>query len=950
MTKQVNTHVRFNENCEYQSSSTDIIINVEPQPVDVDITITNLNISHTKEGDKNNYYDDIIKVEAHVKQTINGKERDIQTGRILFYYKTETSNQRILLNDDIDSCVLTTQGRASLQFRPNRSGTIIAQYVDDKGWYETTEKSEVITLQPIPVIIKFTKNPPYLADLEDSVELKVQVRKKYQNNDDDVINYGVVTFLHYIKHFDMEDPYKRVEHVIGNPVLVNNGEASIKYIPIQTYSDLEPTDIIEGTEYIRAVYDYNNDLYFSEENAVYGYDTIEPNRAIGHWQYFESANVYTNIAIFKPNSVTIGISNKSINADGRYYYEEDKAITVEAELFDDEGKNIVLPEDSNKHLTFHVIGSYITLSNNYTFEHDAPEAFIHNLYAEDFSFDSYNYRTDDTGKRHGYFTKTISGLKPGNYTIQASTHGQIINGKVLLYKSEKSLTPVDEEVNGEIHQRHDVPDVRSDTYLDSIDISNTLYINSTFKNIEYDIHTECKKSTIKTQELINNYIESEVTINDNYKQILNGQKCIFFLPKTGTKYIGELTIKNGKLIGYPTDDIRLDSGDYSLYMYIPGGYYTKNNLDIHIKEKQSNTILLHVRSDIVLNLDYDLVSDTALGSVHYTISSDDIYYDQTFDVDVTLKKGNTVIATHSYILSSYINRYENTIEDLQSGDYTLTASAIGSVSQSFTIKPSIITQQLQTDSKIIRATPNGVVNLVIESSSADLTNLDLNKLSVYVCKNLDNFDMSQAEKCTYYTKYIKNDTIYLVVNAGTYLPTKLLFAVYYSGDSNIGETLCDAEECNTILVEPTVTIDEITNTTMLLHLNNYAIKNVTVIGKIIFMVGNRPIYEEHTKLFISDDNTDIYIQNIPQQCTGVQITINPYDSELIDIISEPDAAQALSSTFGVVNTLCSNTTNEYGMCNLEKIIKQYNDSGNQCLFPIFKNNENKPIHIARNIR
>lgn len=968
MTKEVNTHVKFNENCEYQSSSADIIINVEPQPVNVEITITNLNTAHTNKGDYNNYYDDIIEVKAHVYQQIDSNRRDIQTGRINFYYKTETSNKKKLLNDNANSCILTTEGEASIQFRPNQSGTIIAQYIDDKEWYKTTETSNIITLHPIPVIINFTKKPPYLTDLKNSVELEVEVKKKYPNNENDVINYGVVTFLHYIEHADMNQANKRVEYVIGNPAIVDNGVAKIKYIPIQEYDDLEPTTLIDGTEYIRAVYDYNNDLYFSEENAVYGYETIEPNRSIGHWQYFESANVYTNIEIFKPNSVTIGIRNKSIHVDGRYHYEENSDIVIEAELFDDKGENIVLKQDSIKHLTFHIIGSYITLSKNYLINYDSSDGIVYNSYAKDFSFDSYEYRTDENNKQHGYFTKTISGLKPGNYTIQASTHGQIINGEVLLYDSDEPLIVVEEEIDDEVHQQYDITEIRNDIYLDSIDISNTLYINSTFKEIDYSIVTRCKKDTIKTQELVNNYIESEVTIDNNYKEILNNQRCYFFSPKTGDTYIGVLTFTNEKLIGKPTDEIRLNSGDYSLYMYIPGGYYTDGTNNIFIKTDrkpiEENAIInnqnitymwytpntpanIRVRNDITLNLDYNFISDTTLGSINYTISSDDIHQDQTADVEVILTKNNNIIATHSYILTADINQYENIIDNLQAGDYTLTASATSSISKTFTIKPTTLSQKLQTDSKIIRATPNGVVNLVVSSSSADLTDLDLNKLHVYACKNVNEFDINTAVEHSYTTKYIKNDSIYLTVQAGTYVSTKLLFAVYYSGDNNIAETLCDAEECNTTLVEPTITVDEITSTTMLLHLNNYAIKNVTVIGKIVFMMGNHPMYEEHTKLFISDNNTDIYIQNIPQQCTSVQLTINPYDNELINIISKPDIAQALSSAFGTVNTLCNNTTNEYGVCNLEKIIKQYNDSGNQCLFPIF---ENKTIHIARNIR
>lgn len=931
MTKEVNTHIIFNENCEYKSSTTDIIINVEPQPVNIDIDIKNLNTAHTNKGDYNNYYDDIIEIEAHVYQQIDNNIRDIQTGRVSFYYRPITSNKTVLLNDDSSSCILTNNGKASLQFRPNQSGTIIAKYIDDNEWYDTAEKSDEILLKPIPVIINFTKKPPYLTDLENSVELEVEVRKKYPNNNTDTINYGVVTFLHYIEHADMNQPDKRVEYVIGNPALVSEGKATIKYIPVQEYDDLEPTTLVDGTEYIRAVYSYNNDLYFSEENAVYGYETIEPNRTIGKWEYFTSANVYTNIAIFKPNSVLIGISNKSIDDDGRYYFEENTPIQITATLFDANGDEIILPQDSQKTLTFHIIGTYPTLTENFLMDGNEPveNSFIYNKYEKDLSFDDYI---------DGHFSKTISNLKPGNYTIQASTHGQIINGTVLLYDSDEVLNITEVNIDGEEHIKYDTNEVRNDIYLDSIDISNTLYINSTFKEISYNIVMRNQDTTIKTQQPINNYIESEVIIDNKYKQLLHNQKCKFFSPKTGETYIGNLQSINGKLIGRPISDIKFNSGDYPLYMYIPGGYYTNGTTNIRIKYQPSNTIILNVRNDIVLNLDYNFISDTTLGSINYTVSSDDIYEDENVNVSVTLKKNNSIITTHSYILTSDTNRWTNIIDNLAAGDYTLTASAINSVSKNFTIQPGIFEQEIQTDSKIIRATPNGVVNLVISSLSVDLTDLNLNKLHVYACKNTDTFNMNDATLCQYNIKYITQDTAYLVVNAGTYLPTKLLIAAYYEGDNNIREVLCEADECNTTLIEPIIKPQNYTNTTALFTIEP-VIMGTIVIGTVQYY-NNDTLIEE--RLFITSETLEIFLQNIPTNCNNIKFIINPYDNNIIQhIVNNTIPSNIEHSTTSWTGT---NLTLE---SKINKVKTQYQESSNQCLFPLLKQ---KSIKFSRNIR
>ena len=114
--------------------------------------------------------------------------------------------------------------------------------------------------------------------------------------------------------------------------------------------------------------------------------------------------------------------------------------------------------------------------------------------------------------------------------------------------------------------------------------------------------------------------------------------------------------------------------------------------------------------------------------------------------------------------------------------------------------------------------------------------------------------------------------------------------------------------------------------------------------KIIFMQNNRPV--GNTKVFISNYNTDIYIQDIPQECNHMQIDINPYDNGLMEIINGSDIEQQLSASFGTINTLCDHGGGTYSLCNLEKVVEQYNESNHQCLFPIFKH---KVIDISRKI-
>lgn len=946
MTKKVNTHINFNENCEYQYSSTDITINVEPQPVNIQLDVSNLNTLHPQNI---NYYDDIIEITAYVSQIVQDNERTIKTGRINFYYRTNTSNKTILLNDDENSCVLTDLGQASLQFRPNQSGVVIAEYIDDRGWYQTVQTSTVIELNPIPVTINFTKKPPYLSDLEDSVELEVEVKRQYG---EELINYGVVTFLHYIEHYDMNDPNKRVEHVIGNPVLVEKGKAKIKYIPVQEYSDLEPTTLIDGTEYIRAVYSYNNDLYFSEENEVNGYESITPSRNIKSWDYFTSASIYTNIAIFKPNSVRIGIQNQSTNSSGEYCFTEKSQITVTATLFDDDGNAIELPQDAQTSLALHINGKYLSLNKNYLIdsEDNVEECFVYN---------DVNITIDNSRRENERFIFTISNLKPGYYTIQASTQGQIINGSTLIYPDTKTITT--EDINGETHLKYDTNEIRNDIYLDSVNSSNMLYINSMFEKINYSIETVCNKQTIITQEVANNYINSIIDIPNKYSSFLNGQRCTFFIPKIQATYIGTISIENGKLVGRPIDEIRLDSGDYRLYMYIPGGYYKDNDNVIYIdtdRKESTNTFIdnntpivytyyqpntpttIRVRSDITLNLECQITSNTALGSIDYTISSDDIYKDEDAYVDITLTKDNNIISTHTYILTSYINSWNNSVNDLEAGTYTLTASTGGfTTSQDFTILPGALSQQLQSNSAIINATPNGIVGLVIKSSTADLTNLDIDKLHVYVCKDTDTFDFNTAIEHNILSHTISENKIDLIIDAGTYVPTKLLIATYYDEDNNIKGMLCDADECNTVLVQPYIKPLNFTLTTAFFAINP-ASRGIIVAGKVAYYDDNNLL---ETRCFITSDTLEIYLQDVPIECNNIQFTIDPHDEQIKQyIISQNFPLNTERPSIFFYNTTISDMTSA-----TTYLRKQYEDSNRQCLFPLFKQYE---VKFSRNIR
>lgn len=295
-TRLLTTEVEFLENCEYSGSSVTRKLSV-PQ-TEATVTLTLDNLTHTTGG--KNYFTDVLRCTAYIN--IKNTETPIQTGRVEFYYKPFNNSTIKLLNKETNN-QLNNQGVTAIDFMPKSSGEIIAVYKDDNQNYVHLDESKIsIELRDLPTKTYFTKAPPFLINVEDEVELEVKVT----NDLDEPINYGVVTFLHYIvREEDINDPNKRVERVIGNPILVEDGIAKINYIPVQTDSDLEPESLdINGeeryVEYIRAVYNYDNNLY-----GV-------------NWKYYAQSSTWTTVTLYKKNSITIGIENCDTNADLTY--------------------------------------------------------------------------------------------------------------------------------------------------------------------------------------------------------------------------------------------------------------------------------------------------------------------------------------------------------------------------------------------------------------------------------------------------------------------------------------------------------------------------------------------------------------------------------------------------------------------------------------------------------
>lgn len=518
MNKEILAKAIFNENCEYQSSVSERNITIPQQIVRLSpLLITNENTNRINiDGNYIYYYNDTVKVVVSVFQ--ENSDHPITTGRIEFYFQ-QNGQKPELINKVEKSCELSKYGTASILFKPKSSGKIFARYIDDNEIYTAENNDEMynIELRELPVSINFIKKPLYPLPNEE-INIKVKVTDALNGAN---IEYGDVTFMHYTVIDDIDDPEKRIPKIIGNPVPIIDGYAEINYMPVQSLDENEITQLTNRTEYIRAVYNYND-------------------KHINHkWKYYQEDSVTTTVRVESLSNIYCDI-NTPLEVDdmGMYIATEGDVIDLAAVLTDKDNQ-IITPNDESD-IIFHIKGV-----------HAHPKEQCNILLNPDKSVDDnfifIDYEDDISASINGgYIMASINNLLPGYYTIFA---------------------------------RNNAINLEEDSYNINID-SNIIHLYIGYEENDYNI-TLYENKNILINETVDNIYGIINGLNDNQKDILNNQSCYFYIPKTHTTYTGTLIYEDNILKGVPNDNISFNIADnYSMYMYIPNGIYT-NNIESH---------------------------------------------------------------------------------------------------------------------------------------------------------------------------------------------------------------------------------------------------------------------------------------------------------------------------------------------------------------------------------
>ena len=738
--KKVLTNITFQENCEYESSSFSTKIDVPTQLVDISISIIN------RDGENDTfYYDDLLEVQAEVKQ---GNDKYIKVGRVEFYFIDEYGHEE-LINKEITSndkytCSLNAQGTTSLLFKPTQQGQIYAKYIDYNGFYIAPNPSEKknIILKERPVNIEFTEVPPFLTDVNEEITLTAKVTDA-KDPDNRTIQYGTVTFLHYMVKDDIDPANKRVPKIIGNPVQVIDGEATINYIPVQTDDD-------EKWEYTEAeimTNDDNTKRYVEYIAASYNYSGkyIDADKEEYKWKYYDSKTVWGGIAVCARDSLTINPlplsseDNIGIHMEGEtgiYTCKEADNITLTAVLKDKYDKQITFNDHSGV-VTFHVKGGHAHPKVNHVV--DILSSTYTDAYAETIKDFNFMKIEENVGAdfENDIFYKTLS-LLPGFYTITATATVQSdLNGTNDDY--------MDDRMYAEVHE------------------SNTIYVYVSYNDVSYNINLSHDTGVVKTQEPLNNLQGIVTNITDKQKNILNNMTCYFYVSELNKTYRGVLKKEGNQLIGRPSEQIIFDvPRNYHIYMYIPEGVYTDDiNMTLHSDITSSdkefndfylplimkNPITIQARNnfDLILSghiddftLTYNIEAKFLSEDITVRLEAADIYSSQWS----VLEDNITIYKQSPFIVGEYKfnNGSEYRVRVIYNNDNDITSNEM-----LIEVQKDKLNQVLLESSKNTLATINNTVGVFL-SCDVDIERINQNNIKAYL------YDNNQANKKSIFQK------------------------------------------------------------------------------------------------------------------------------------------------------------------------------------------------------
>lgn len=836
MVYQADVQVNFQENCEYKKSQNQSYINIPAKEITCELKILPSNSNTiTQTNDVSITIGETCDIVFTAYIDNNNIRRYIKTGKVILFCSNGTDEPKAI-NREKDF-YLNNEGQVKVRYRPEYIGDVFFsfKYIDESGFYFYNEETsgkiiKKITVKKIPTTLTLSALPSdFIINLKDEIELIADVTYKDINGQNKPVKYGTVTFLHYNKEGSNAEYIN--EKVIGNPVPVINGKASLKYVPIQYYDDdgnkkIKTEDTEQAwdethAEIIKAVYNYTGSEYGVE------------------WQYFaRSTDIFKKIYILNPNDIGIKVykdeNNTYIPLEEHTYKwasanQNDKLVIV-AQLFNqnqliDFNEN----EDTTKDISLFIEGHSLQTNNENNDIYLSIEDYINDT----FSFNKYpkkELKASYNNEMKGFcykLTEKENQLLPGFYTITASSERQSF-------------------------KKSDIID-----YYDATSSSMTYFLEQNFYDLQYQIDFLQNEYEVYRDINVNDVFQAQISgLSDEEKNVLknNDVKCYFSIPELDKKIKGKVILKNGFLNIIPNEEIIFDkTGIYDIYVNIENRRYSYQNISFSVSSMYAQAIL-RIKGELDMSLDITVDNQYYPGVISYTASIYNITND-TIPASISNSANNQI---DNYLFTSSNTQKSKQITDLPVGQnsITFTPETYPPQTKTFTIQKATMTQKGEEIKPPIISNPNIEIPIKIETNGNKFIEIpNKNNFNIYITKN--NFDYNQNIKPNSITK-INDNQLLLRVPINIYQAGEWKVQIKYNGDNHYNPILSNKYDTfTTYEVEPEIDISK----------NNNMIFNIT----------NMPLLEVVPVLFsITDGDNILYY-------LGLTDTTGKFKCDLSDI-------------------------------------------------------------------
>ena len=721
--KIIKCKVDYEDNCDYTASTLTKDVEIPQQNVYIDIQkpqVVNINNRKGKNGNgqyystltDTYYYNEILQVTTVIYREIidgNGNvthgDTPIKVGKISFeYYDADhpTADPVKITQSPIP---IADNGLVTFNFIPHYSGYIKAYYYcedeKDEGFYKNTKTGEIdsnspnrnITLSKIPVYVTPNTDNIFIKK-EESVNLTCDVTDIYNNK----LNYGYISFMGYhdIDPEVLVNPTEGMGVMLGNPVVVKNGVASLDYSPEQ---DIE-------IEYIHGLFNYNN--------IRYGRD----------FKYYYFHNNVIRIFYIKEGDLLNIIGGKLVDGqvqtlcdfDGFIHINYGDTVRLNTVFNDDD---FVFYDDMN--MIIHIDYTQYHLKENFTTKKIGD-------------LDEYikNNATFTTGSQEIKITK-----KGDNNTHKYGVPYDVDNWTPGYYSVYISFDDTENKNN---------PDRQ---YYDSME-SQKIYFDVDYPNVSFsldDISCTDNKFTVQADSNFANYLK--VKCNDNVPNDLTGYFII-----NGKEY--EAVLKDNYFVMKASSVIIKNVGNYSV-TFATNYYYNATTKKVYLTQfssMPSDNPILKVRKTLnpVVNIPREYVDNEYPGDIKYQVYIEN-YYDGEYELKLSLYKDNTKIKDlNTIIYTGGIQEQE--IHDLEVGKYKIKMEVwidnhceqtVESTTREITSATlqGYIAPPYDEDTEEIISGLESTIPYIISSNKAKLNNYDISNLKIWF----------KHEKDSNYTSY-----------------------------------------------------------------------------------------------------------------------------------------------------------------------------------------------------